>query len=76
MAMKAHDLAKKLLEGPNNPVWARNPTQADYPLFLDGVEGEGEHGSCEDNEGLEEGDDPATTQVVLLTLCEDDGWLE
>ena len=73
--MKAHELAKKLLEGPDLPVWAKNPTQQDYPLYLDGIEGTGEHGSCEDNDEVAEGEDPITTDVILLDFCEDDGFI-
>jgi len=40
---------------------------------LEGIEGLGEHGSCEDNE--DEDEEPVTTSVVLLEFNEDDGFI-
>ena len=75
MVMTAHELAQKLLDGPDLPVWGRNPENQDYPLRVESVEGEYSHGSCEDNEKVPEGEDPITEPVILLDLQEDDGFL-
>jgi len=69
--MKAHELAKQLLAGPDVEVWARYPSEHD-PIWVNSIEGMCEHGSCEDNPN--EGDDLITKTVVLLELCEDDGF--
>jgi len=72
--MKAHELARQLLAGPDVEVWARNPTE-DGPIWVEKIEGTAEHGSCEDNEDEgDEGDEPITKTVVLLELHEDDGF--
>ena len=71
--MKAHELAKQLLAGPDVEVWARNLAE-DSPVWIEAIEGICEHGSCEDNAGYDEGDEPITKTVILLELREDDGF--
>lgn len=73
--MKAHELARQLLAGPNVPVWAHNPASGDEPIWIESVEGEARHGSCDDNEDVAGADEPIGEPVILLELCEDDGFI-
>lgn len=72
----AHELARQLLAGPDVEVWARNPSDESYPLYVKKIEGIGQYGSADDNEDYEEGDETSTTDVILLDMDEDDGFIE
>ena len=41
----AHELARQLLAGPDVEVWARNPSDESYPLYVKKIEGIGQYGS-------------------------------
>lgn len=59
----AHELARQLLAGPDVEVWARNPSDESYPLYVKKIEGIGQYGSADDEQ-------PAFTKCCNALL----GW--
>lgn len=75
--MKAHDLARKLLEGPDVEVFIEHPSEPDYPLRIDGVLRQGEYSPYDEDEYREENEEepPPGEPVVILDQTEHDGVL-
>jgi hypothetical protein len=72
--MKAHELARQLLAGPDVEVMALDPESPDYPLHINGVK-EQNAMFCECDDWDEDSDDNGH-QVVTLKIDTTDGILE
>ena len=62
--MKAHDLAKLLLEGPNVETMALHPDEPDYPLHVNGIQDQNAM-FCECDDWDEDSEDNGSQTVVL-----------
>jgi len=71
--MKAHDLAKLLLAGPNVEIMVMHPDEPDYPLHINGIQNQNAN-FCECDE-FDEDDEDCGEQVVTLEVDTTDGVL-
>ena len=74
--MTAHELAQKLLEGPDFKVRLKNPETPDHSIVITGVRGIGQYSTCTaETEEEEEDYEEFWQKAVILNVCSEEGCL-